>query len=115
MTRQELLLAVLQGEFLLVGELRGVTPDRRSSLDSNSGDELVSAQLTILTEAEVSGRTTPVTISILLPDMDAAREKAKEFRKGQRYVFFLRSLSPRGGILVGWLSNRPPELLEGSA
>jgi hypothetical protein len=115
MTRQELLLAVIQGEFLLVGELRGAMPDRRSSLDSNTGDELVSAQLTILTEAEVSGRTTSVTINAVLFDMDVARKMAEEFRKGQRYVFFLSSLKLQGGRLAGWLSNRSPELLEGPA
>jgi hypothetical protein len=115
MGREELMRAVVSGEFLLVGELRGAVPDRRSSLDSNTGDELVSAQLIILTEAEVSGRTTSVSISVLLPDMDAARKMAKQFRKGERYVFFLRSLKPQGGVLVGWLSNRSPELLEGIA
>lgn len=80
MSSEELIRAVASGEFLLVGELRGAMPDRRSSLDSNSGDELVSAQLTILTEAEVSGRTTPVTISALLPDMDAAQTLEEQFR-----------------------------------
>jgi|GEM_PF-3698081 len=115
MGSEELTRAVVSGEFLLVGELRGAVPDRRSSLDSNTGDEFVSAQVTILTEAEVSGRTIPVTISALLSDMDAARKMAKEFRKGQRYVFFLRSLKPQGGMLVGWLGNRSPELLEGTA
>jgi hypothetical protein len=109
MTQRQLLSAVLQGEFVVVGELRGVRPEDTSVFDDVTGEAIPSARAIYLIERLHSGMTVPMTIYQKFPDFVAADEACSRYRKGKRYAFYLESLYRTSGYWAGWIGEREPK------
>jgi len=109
MNQKQLLRAVLQGELVLVGELRGVRAEDSTDFDKSTGQGIASGRAIYLIERLHSGMTVTMTIYQKFPDFATAEEICARYERGKRYAFFLEGLRRKGPYWTGSIGERNPK------
>lgn len=112
MNDAQLLHEVKIGRRLIVGEFRGAAAEVTGYVDRKTGKRIEYVRAIFLIECACRGNVDRAMLYRRLPDVIETPEEAVfPYEKGRKYVFFLASIKEEHGQVIGYLSDRPPELL----
>ena len=114
MTRDDLLMQVLQGVLVLVGDYRGSHAEMAGYVDKKSGQAIHSVRAIHLVECVWYDRVDRVLLMQYFGGGATLEQATATFRyeRGRKYVFYLESFKRERGQLTGRLAGWDPEPLE---
>ena len=114
MTRDELVMQVLQGILVLVGDYRGSHAEPTGYVDKKSGQAIRSVRAIHLVECIWYDRVDRVLLMQYFGGGATLEQVAATFtyERGRKYVFYLDSFKRERGQLTGRLAGWDPEPLE---